>query len=254
MHQSALSLLGLVDVVFRLCPGSQIWEGRNDFPVSWKLSLSQDGMYFAHLGNLRPGRSFWNFRANFVRIQWTKTKQLLTEAPRGVLRLFGQPCADPYDLTFPSTEAWELPQVAEQPKDCFPTMLSKHCCHPLRPQCWGHNPLLAMACCAVPFGSFQSSCLVSNAKFPNPQQDCRGQPINFFRTFGDGNEMKFLVANRISKRPPHEINASLGVSCLFQSVVYLLHELHHLSRDTSLLQAMPPHQLHLYARLFQARP
>ena len=246
---------GQADIVFKLCPGSEVLEARNNFPVTLKLSLSQDGMYFAALGHLPPGRSSWNFRANYVRIQWTKTKELLAEAPKGVLGLFGQPCFDTSNLTFPNTE-WQVPQVVVRPQNCFSAMLSKHCCHPLRPQCWGYNTLLAMACCAVSFElstSKSSTCLVSNPKFPNSNQDCRGRPVNFFRTFGDGNELRLVVGGRIWQSPPHEINASLSVGCLFQSVVYLFHELHHLSRDAKFLQAMSAHQLHLYVRLFQAR-
>ena len=242
---------GQVDVVFKLCPGSEVLEARNDFPVALKLSLSQDGMYFAHLGHLRPGRSSWNFRANYVRIHWAKTKELLAEPPKGVLGLFGQPCFDTSNLTLPDTE-WQVPRVVVRPENCFSAMLSKHCCHPLRPQCWGYNALLAMACCAVPFES-TSTCLVSNSKFPNSNQDCRGRPLNFFRTFGDGNELRLVVGGRIWQSLPQDVNASLSVGCLFQSVVYLFHELHHLSRDAKYLQAMSTRELHLYVRMFQAR-
>eukprot|EP00435_Cladocopium_sp_Y103_P062236 s1365_g23.t2 len=248
--EEGYALPGQVDIVFKLCPGSEVLEARNNFPVTLKLSLSQDGMYFAALGHLPPGRSSWNFRANYVRIQWTKTKELLAQAPKGVLGLFGQPCFDTSNLTFPNTE-WQVPQVVVRPQNCFTAMLSKHCCHPLRPQCWGYNTLLAMACCAVSFEPSTSTCLVSNPKFPNSNQDCRGRPVNFFRTFGDGNELRLVVGGRIWQSPPHEINASLSVGCLFQSVVYLFHELHHLSRDAKFLQAMSTHQLHLYVRLFQ---
>lgn len=238
-------------MAFNLCPGTEVLEAQNDFPVTLKLSLSQDGMYFVHLGHLRPGRSSWNFRANYVRIQWTRTKELLMAAPRGILGLFGHPCLDSTNLTLPEGE-WHLPQVAVQPQNCFATALSKHCCHPLRPQCWGYNTLLAMACCAVPFEKSTATCLVSNSKFPNSNQDCRGRPVNYFRTFGDGNELRLLVGGRIWQRPPAEINASLSIGCLFQSVVYLFHELHHLSRDAAFLNAMSSQQLYLYVRLFQA--
>ncbi len=249
VHQK--SLAGRLDVAFNLCPGTEVLEAQNDFPVTLKLSLSQDGMYFVHLGHLRPGRSSWNFRANYVRIQWTRTKELLVDAPRGILGLFGHPCLDTTNLTLPEGE-WHLPQVAVQPQNCFATALSKHCCHPLRPQCWGYNTLLAMACCAVPFEKSTATCLVSNSKFPNSNQDCRGRPVNYFRTFGDGNELRLLVGGRIWQRPPAEINASLSIGCLFQSVVYLFHELHHLSRDAAFLNAMSSQQLYLYVRLFQA--
>jgi len=243
-------LPGQLDVAFNLCPGTEVLEAQNDFPVTLKLSLSQDGMYFVHLGHLRPGRSSWNFRANYVRIQWTRTKELLADAPRGILGLFGHPCLDSTNLTLPEGE-WHLPQVSVQPQNCFATALSKHCCHPLRPQCWGYNTLLAMACCAVPFEKSTATCLVSNSKFPNSNQDCRGRPVNYFRTFGDGNELRLLVGGRIWQRPPTEINASLSIGCLFQSVVYLFHELHHLSRDAAFLNAMSSQQLYLYVRLFQ---
>ena len=249
VHQK--SLAGRLDVAFNLCPGTEVLEAQNDFPVTLKLSLSQDGMYFVHLGHLRPGRSSWNFRANYVRIQWTRTKELLVDAPRGILGLFGHPCLDSTNLTLPEGE-WHLPQVSVQPQNCFATALSKHCCHPLRPQCWGYNTLLAMACCAVPFEKSTATCLVSNSKFPNSNQDCRGRPVNYFRTFGDGNELRLLVGGRIWQRPQAEINASLSIGCLFQSVVYLFHELHHLSRDAAFLNAMSSQQLYLYVRLFQA--
>eukprot|EP00913_Durusdinium_trenchii_P029109 g27293.t1 len=192
--QRGYALPGELDVAFKLCPGSEILQAHNSFPVAVKLSLSHDGMYFAHVGHLRPGWSSWQFRANYVRVEWTKIKELQTQAPRGTLAFFGQPCGDG-NLTLPKGQ-WHLPRVVARPKGCFSTALSERCCHPLRPQCWGHNALLAFACCAA-------------------------------------------------------INASLSTGCLFQSILYLFHELHHLSRDAQFLEAISPLQLYSYARLFQ---
>ena len=223
---------------------------QNNFPVALTLSLSHDGMYFAHVGHLRPGRSQWQFRANYVRIEWTKIKELQTDSPQGTLAMFGQACGDADRLTVPPGP-WHIPRVVVRPKNCFPSALSEHCCHPLRPQCWGHNALLAMACCAVPYEQSLSTCLVSNPKFPNTNQDCRGHPLNFFRSFQDGNELKLVVGGRLSQ-PLQEVNASLSTGCLLQSILYLFHELHHLSRNGKLLEELPPPRLYSYALLFQA--
>ncbi|CAK9115794.1 unnamed protein product [Durusdinium trenchii] len=248
--QRGYALPGELDVAFKLCPGSEILQAHNSFPVAVKLSLSHDGMYFAHVGHLRPGWSSWQFRANYVRVEWTKIKELQTQAPRGTLAFFGQPCGDG-NLTLPKGQ-WHLPRVVARPKGCFSTALSERCCHPLRPQCWGHNALLAFACCAVPYKQAGlSTCLVSNAKFPNANQDCRGHPLNFFRSFQDGNELRLVVGGRLSQQPFQAINASLSTGCLFQSILYLFHELHHLSRDAQFLEAISPLQLYSYARLFQ---
>ena len=164
----------------------------------------------------------------------------------GGIRLYGVLCGE-QNLTEVSGP-WHLPRVRSRPSECFDSMLSEHCCQPLRPQCWGHNMLLAMACCAVAYEE-APSCLLSNAIFPNANQDCRGQPLNFFRAFNERNEVRIVVGGRLG-RP--EVNASLAAGCLFQSIIYLFHELHHLGRDVKLLEALEPQQLFSYTRLFQA--
>ena len=117
--EQTATLPGELDVAFKLCPGSEILQAHNSFPVAVKLSLSHDGMYFAHVGHLRPGWSSWQFRANYVRVEWTKIKELQTQAPRGTLAFFGQPCGDG-NLTLPKGQ-WHLPRVvARGPKAASP--------------------------------------------------------------------------------------------------------------------------------------
>ena len=90
---------------------------------------------------------------------------------------------------------------------------------------------------------------MSNPVYPNKNQDCRGQPLNFFRAFADGNELKVIVGGRILKHS--DINASLATGCLLQSVIYLFHELHHLIHNGEWLVAIPVQRLVGYVRLFQ---
>ena len=241
-----------MDVAFSLCGGSTVEEALNGFAVTVQLFVSPDGMFYAHAATLPPGRQALHLRTNFVRFQWRSPEKQVTwqTGHFGTLGLFGQACGDTDTMAWPQRE-WHVPRVKVQPPDCFPTPLAQHCCHPLRPQCWGHNQLLAFACCAIPYElSVTSTCLVSNPVFPNKNQDCRGQLLNFFRAFHQGNDLKIVVAGRILKDV--DVNASLATGCLLQSVVYLFHELHHLSRDGELLAALPVQSLVNYARLFQA--
>ncbi|CAJ1399271.1 unnamed protein product [Effrenium voratum] len=242
------TLPGQLTVAFQLCPGSEVLQADNGFPVPLRLQLSHDGNFFAPVATLRPGKQRLRFTANFVLVHWT-ARPKDPPRPHGVLQLFGR-CGGENNLT-QVRGPWLVPRVTHRPENCFENVLAEHCCHPLRLQCWGYNALLAMACCAVPVETPSFACLVSNPVFPNQNQDCRGRPLNFFRHFQDGNELRFVVGGRLWQHLPQEINASLGVGCLFQSILYLFHELHHLSRDADWLAAVPPQRLYSYVSIFQ---
>ena len=240
-----------LDVAFSLCAGSDVEEAVNGFGFALRMYISPDGMFYTHAATLRPGRQVLRVRTNFVLFQWQAPAREVSWNVTyfGTIGLFGRPCGNVETIVWPQNE-WHVPRVKVRPNGCFPTPLAKHCCHPLRPQCWGHNHLLAFACCAVPYEpAFASTCLMSNPVFPNKNQDCRGQPLNFFRTFHQGNELKIVVAGRIGT--VSDVNASLAAGCLLQSVVYLFHELHHLSNSGEWLTAIPIHRLLGFVRLFQ---
>ena len=247
-----LTIQDELDVAFTLCEGSQIQEVVNGFAVTLRLFVSPDGIFYAHAATLRPGRQVLHFQTNYLRFQWQAAGKEVSWNARhfGTVAVFGQACGNKDTMSWPQHE-WHVPRLRVRPQGCFPTPIAQHCCHPIRPQCWGYNQLLTFACCAVPYEpAFTSTCLVSNPVYPNRNQDCRGQPLNFFRAFHQGNELRFVVAGRIVKAS--DVNASLATGCLLQSVVYLFHELHHLSHNGEWLQAIPVQQLVDYVRLFQA--
>ncbi|CAE7349161.1 unnamed protein product, partial [Symbiodinium sp. CCMP2456] len=240
-----------LDVAFMLCEGSEVEEVFNGFAVTLRMFLSPDGVFYVHAATLRPGRHRIHLQTNHVRFQWQAAAKELSLKKRhfGTVGVFGQACGNVDTMVWPPGE-WYVPRVKAQPQHCFQTPLAHHCCQPMRPQCWGYNQLLTFACCSVPYETASTStCLVSNPVYPNKNQDCRGQPLNFFRAFADGNELKVIVGGRILKHS--DINASLATGCLLQSVIYLFHELHHLSHNGEWLVAIPVQRLVGYVRLFQ---